>query len=361
MGTSRSRARGGSGAPARRSPWPLCLAWLFFGGVALLWLVTRLLAERTWVTTLLLYLPQVVYAAPALITVPLALWRRDRPALLLNGATLVMIAWALMGFNVPRPAGAAGEHSPRARILAYNIEGGIEGLDGVRAQVERFRPDVVVFSEARGEGHSPEIRRQLDSMFPGWSSLRSGEVYIASRWPVAAHDAAPLGPRERIPWLNRKMMRVTVEAPFGRFHVIGVHFRTAVHGETIFNQRSHLAEYLHRTFSVREEQAADVLHWTSGLDGPVLLAGDFNTPPSGRIYSRIAARYGDSFRERGWGWGYTYPSRLPLLRIDYVFHSPEWRVTHCEVGPQPGSDHRPLFVELTWPGAGGRPAALARR
>ena len=335
---------------SQRSPWPLRWAGLFLLEVLLVWLLTRLLAERTWLTNLLLYFPQVAYAAPAILTVPLALWKRDGRALLVNFLALVGVGWGLMGFNIPTaPVSAA--RAPHVKLLEYNIEGGIEGMDGIRAQVERFQPDVVVFSEARGWGRSQQILRQLDGMFPGWSSLRFGEVYVASRWPVADHDAAPLGPRQRNPYLDRKMMRVTVRAPWGAFHVVGVHFNTAIHGESILNRRSRLAEYLHRTYAVRREQAADVLEWTKDLEGPVILAGDFNTPPEGRVYSRLTSRFKDSFRERGWGWGFTYPSKLPLLRIDYIFHTPDWRVTRCEVGPKPGSDHRPLFAELAWEGS----------
>ncbi|MBX3168365.1 MAG: hypothetical protein KF760_13185 [Candidatus Eremiobacteraeota bacterium] len=37
---------------------------------------------------------------------------------------------------------------------------------------------------------------------------------------------------------------------------------------------------------------------------------------------------------RGVGWGFSFESTLPALRIDYIWHSPQW---HC-------SDHLPLYA-----------------
>jgi len=66
----------------------------------------------------------------------------------------------------------------------------------------------------------------------------------------------------------------------------------------------------------------------------------------------------DSFREAGWGLGHTFPAAggrywaLPypslLVRIDYVFHSRDWKAEAAWVGEWDGqSDHRPVIASLT--------------
>jgi len=338
---ARTPARGRAGR--RRPVWPLRIAQVYLVLLCLLWAATRLLAEQQWLTNLLLYFPQVAYAAPAALTLPLAVATRNGRAVLVNLLALGMVAGPLMGFNIPLGTGPETGRggSARVRVMAYNIQGALEGFDLISEQVARFEPDVVIFSEARGWGRDRKIRAQLADEFRGWSWLQGGDVYIASRWPMISQDKAPLmrsGDREKV--------RAEVEAPFGRFHVVGVHFYTAVRGESLVRRRRQLPDYLRSTAEVRRHQTDDLLDWTAKLKGPVILAGDFNTPPSGRIYGSLRQRYADAFQNRGWGWGYTYPARLPLLRIDHIFHTSDWRTVDAAVGARAGSDHRPVFAEL---------------
>jgi endonuclease/exonuclease/phosphatase (EEP) superfamily protein YafD len=69
---------------------------------------------------------------------------------------------------------------------------------------------------------------------------------------------------------------------------------------------------------------------------------------------------------QGRGWRPTWLAGFwPLaLRIDHVLASPGLCVEQAEVGPDVGSDHRPVFARLALPrqklAAGARPAATAR-
>ena len=57
----------------------------------------------------------------------------------------------------------------------------------------------------------------------------------------------------------------------------------------------------------------------------------------------------DSFSEVGWGVGHTfYPPQLPfpIQRIDYVWHSEDFRATQAYVGEDGGSDHLPIVAKL---------------
>lgn len=320
-------------------------AWLL--AILGVWGVTRQVAEAAWWSTLLLYLPQVGYALPVVPLLLIAALQRHRKALGLNALSLLVVAGPMMGFNLPRPRFGPAPVASRVRVLAYNVLGSGGELNSVHSQVEKFRPDVVVFSEARAYRQDARFIKRLTGLLPGWHYIRAADVLVASRWPFVQtyHTPLSLGAGSD-PSTEREIVHAIVDAPFGTFHVVGVHFRTALYPSTLRTERHRLNRYLAHTGAIRKEQADALARYLRGLRGPTLVCGDFNTPPAGRVYRRLKQGFRDAFGEAGVGWGYTYPSHFPLLRIDYVFCSSHWVPLFATVGPEPGSDHRPLFAEL---------------
>jgi endonuclease/exonuclease/phosphatase family metal-dependent hydrolase len=94
-------------------------------------------------------------------------------------------------------------------------------------------------------------------------------------------------------------------------------------------------------------------HWLGhqACRKPVILVGDLNATPRSRAYQHLASHLGDAQaqarlpRPKA-----TFPSRLPMLRIDHVFVSHEIRVLRVETVRTPlariASDHLPLLVEF---------------
>ena len=89
-------------------------------------------------------------------------------------------------------------------------------------------------------------------------------------------------------------------------------------------------------------------------DLPTLIAGDFNTPSPSPLLRAFRPHFREAFQEAGRGFGYTWPSVFPGLRIDQVLVGPEWRVTRCWVGEALGSDHCPMIAEVELPALPGR-------
>ena len=88
---------------------------------------------------------------------------------------------------------------------------------------------------------------------------------------------------------------------------------------------------------------------------PFIVAGDFNTSDQDAMYPALAARMIDSFRERGVGFGTSWPSPgmlpipvflPPLVRIDYIWHSPGISTRAAWQARTVGSDHLPLVADL---------------
>ena len=99
-------------------------------------------------------------------------------------------------------------------------------------------------------------------------------------------------------------------------------------------------------FVARAGEAAYVRRLLNAETRPFIVCGDFNATPHNWAYRRISHGLTDAFRRRGRGFGGTYHARLPLLRIDHVLVSPDWRVDAAAVVSAGFSDHRPMVVRL---------------
>lgn len=94
---------------------------------------------------------------------------------------------------------------------------------------------------------------------------------------------------------------------------------------------------------------------------PVILTGDFNAIPRSRVYARLTSRLrdaqklGPARKPKA-----TFPSMLPMLRLDHVFLSRSFDVMRAETLRTPetriASDHLPLFVDFVVKPALLRPA-----
>ena len=83
---------------------------------------------------------------------------------------------------------------------------------------------------------------------------------------------------------------------------------------------------------------------------PVLISGDFNSTPNSWTYRQLSAGFQDVFRKAGSGWGATYPFKWPLIRIDFILCSPEWKAVMAKVptSHQELSDHLPVVGHVRW-------------
>jgi endonuclease/exonuclease/phosphatase family metal-dependent hydrolase len=236
------------------------------------------------------------------------------------------------------------------RVATYNIHKGVQGLGPARRleihnighAVEQLDADVVCLQEVR------KLHRQEEKYFKRWPELPQHEflapegyhaVYqtnaktkhgehgnaLLSRWPVVSHGHEDMSDHR---FEQRGLLHVQLRIQRRTVHVIVVHLGL-IAGSRL-RQVERIARYIQRELPRRE---------------PVIVAGDFNDW-GGKLRAPMnEAGLHDFTGERLW----TYPSRLPITQLDYVYargmkpatvEIPKGRIWWRM------SDHLPLIAEF---------------
>jgi endonuclease/exonuclease/phosphatase family metal-dependent hydrolase len=238
------------------------------------------------------------------------------------------------------------------RIATYNIHKGVQGIGPARRleihnlaeAVQRLEADVVCLQEVR------KVHRREERHFTRWPELPQAEFLapegyaalyktnattrhgehgnaVLSRWPVISHGHEDMSDHR---FEQRGLLHAELKVPGQVLHVIVVHLGL-IAGSRV-RQVEQLGRYVAREIPTQ---------------APLLVAGDFNDW-GGKLREPMA-RLGlrDCSRQRA----ATYPSRLPLTQLDYVYARglDPLRVTvprgHAWARM---SDHLPLVVDLVF-------------
>jgi endonuclease/exonuclease/phosphatase (EEP) superfamily protein YafD len=314
-------------------------AWVYLAVGLALWALLRA-ADLWWPATLLMFAPRWLLALPAALLLPAVLLLRRRALVPLLFA-LPLVFGPVTGFGIPwgrlRPEAPGGT---RLRVLTCNMH--YRPLDPAPLDhlLAETQPDVVALQEwtpaapsevlAAGEWHVHEGRR----------------LFLASRYPIRSatdltlHLEGEWGP----------VMRYELETPAGLVTFFHLHLASPREGLQEVVGRSAAAPAGIRAGSeLRWRQSEVLAREAAEVSGPVLLAGDFNTPPESALFRQLWGDYADAHGSAGWGWGYTFLGGRTAVRIDHVLAGPGWRCRRCWVGPDLGSPHRPVLADLTWP------------
>jgi endonuclease/exonuclease/phosphatase (EEP) superfamily protein YafD len=301
-------------------------------------------ADLWWPASVFLFAPRWLCALPLLVFVPAAWLLRRKGLLVPLGLAAAVVAGPVTGLCVPwRPLLSPAPAGPRLRVLTCNLHGS-QAVEPHRleALVQGSGVDLVALQEW------PEAEATTLGTGPGWHRHATVRLFLASRFPIRRVTDLGLdshGPRGSV-------CRYDLETPAGVVHLFSLHLASPREGiaETLHENRKGPAAV--RANSARRRQQSEfVARHTAGLAGPVLLAGDFNTPPESAIFREVWGDYTDAFTAAGWGWGYTFAGSKTWVRIDHVLAGQGWHCDRCRVGPYVGSPHRPVVADLIWSGA----------
>jgi vancomycin resistance protein VanJ len=294
-------------------PWTArrgALARLALVGAGLVW-AARLGPSDRWLLT---GLPSYVPPLGTLAAATLGAWLLRRApgrgpwllaaALVAGASTLAAAAGNARLFAPAAPTGGAG-----VRVLHWNVSRHAR----VGPRLRALEADVVALNEAEG------LPRAV--MGEGWHHWEAPTFVLASRHPLE---------RRRV-WDGR--------------HARALH--AVVRSDPPLSIL--LVDVAARVSNWRWRSLGALVAELPAFDpAPDLIVGDLNTPSHAASFGLLLdAGYAEVYRAHGAGPGYTWPSYLPLMRIDHVLVRAGVRVLAHESGFWWGSDHRWQRVTVT--------------
>ena len=238
------------------------------------------------------------------------------------------------------------------RVVTYNVHKGVRGL-GPRRRLEihnlgyaiaQFGADLICLQEVRARHHHDArrfehwpARPQADFLAPrGYHAIYRSNAYtrhgehgnaLLSRWPVVAVQHEDMSDHR---FEQRGLLHVLLDADGHPLHVVVLHLGLLAGGRR--RQIAQLDQYLR--LAVPKDQR-------------LIVAGDLNDWAT-QLHPALTA-----MQLIAWQAGHhpTFPSRLPLVQLDYIYtrglHPLKVRVPR---GPSwwRMSDHLPLIADFGW-------------
>ena len=226
--------------------------------------------------------------------------------------------------------------APTVSVLTYNVLADPHPLDQAIAMLRASGADIIGLQEVSKQ-YDSVLKAALSDLYPYVAShpqpLRFDGQAVYSKFPILEDTYW------QYEWLPTPLghQRVVLQLPTTTFVLYNVHpTHPGMNGKN-FDP------------SYRAREIADLLQRIGRETLPVIMMGDFNMPDHSDDYRALRKQLEDSYRDVGWGMGWTFRAMLPLafLRLDYVFHDKHWETLRAEVvQPHGGSDHFAVLARV---------------
>lgn len=309
---------------------------------------------KAWFFTLFGLLYPVVFPIAAILFI-WALMRRSHT----RGLLLVALLPSLLFFGrFYQFKGPSDEAEPTLKVVSYNVGVFAHGhlkdrlalADSTARYLRTLDADIICLQEfwlPNSESPDKWIRKH----FPGYGfeyyvytgkSGRFGNLTL-SRLPLVGKG------KNTFEHSTNLALYTDVGLPSGVLRLYNCHFESyniSVAGLVKKDGAVEEAEAkMKRSITERPRQVAEVLRGMDAAPMHSIALGDFNDTPLSYTYTRLHRGRRDSFVQAGKGFGATYTTLWPLLRIDYILCPPELEAVSYKVEKVPYSDHYPVIAE----------------
>jgi len=230
-------------------------------------------------------------------------------------------------------------------IVTYNIRSCDRGKERVSKTIKKLNPDIVFLQEVHGPNFIPNFIDQaqyLGESLQFHHSFAKARLWITGEYGVAILSRFPIEEKTVIPLPNLPgeeqeiLLELKVRTPLGFLILMTTHLISKTH------QKGHDERPL------RYLQAQRILNRILEKKDPVIFGGDLNTYGKSKIKSLYQEHLVDVFKAVGKGRSATFPARLPLARIDYLYVKGPFQLWQSKVIRSYASDHRPLWAQIEW-------------
>lgn len=225
-------------------------------------------------------------------------------------------------------AEASQSSGPRIKLLLSNVYAGNEDTRQLLDLIDQEQADLVFLQEV-----TDACNREL-------AALREDYPYSLN---IPREDNFGIAVLSRHPFSNASV----IQSPPHGYPTLIVEIVIGDRAATFVT--THPAPPLGDAgFDARNIQLANIAAVIAEAAGPRVLIGDLNTSMWGEQYELLVEKTNLVDARHGFGVLPSWPTQLPfaMIPIDHCLVSEEFRVTDVRSGPDIGSDHLPLIVEL---------------
>lgn len=222
--------------------------------------------------------------------------------------------------------GTKPQTAPDLRLASCNVKFSNTQYARFLEFVEDVHPDVLFIQEANRPWLQELEGLQRDYPYHRYEPNRNG-------FGIAVYSRLPF----------RKAEVHNIEVPY-------ILVRVRVKDRPVWLLNTHLYTPTNSWhFANRNQEIHSLATVINALRGPAIVAGDFNMTEWSPYYSWFVSNVGLIDVRKGRGVFSTYPAGNPFFRIpiDLCFVNRDIQVANVTTGPNTGSDHLPLIVDLS--------------
>ena len=284
-------------------------------------------ARLNWMLELTTHF-RVQYLALTALVLAVAALRRRWDAVAVLAAAGAVSALPVVPY-LPRalgPEAAAAPATAPLKVLSVNVSFRPFLERRLLEIVREADPDIVVVQELTP--HAERVLAELDTAFPHYLKFPADRQYGIGLWSKHELESGATIALGRLPAIEAR-----VRGPSGSFTVIGVHLS---------------APTSRRRAAARNQQLAELAARSNAVDGPLIVAGDFNITPYSPYYTDWLEATGLTDTRRGRTLSPSWPTMLPLvgIPIDHVAVNDDFTLLSHRRLPNFESDHYGALVEV---------------
>ena len=297
-------------------------------GLCLLSITPLLSGFDNWLVDILSNFP-VQYALAALLLLIVSLRKRVLPLTLFAGFLFIINISVLSDSGASVQANSRGHES--FTLCSANIQKTNRDFPTLVAGLKETDADILLLLEVTEESIEPlqSVIRTYPHHLVNLNVGASGTgAVLMSKFPILGSEFTTYSE------YGNMLVRATIEINNKKVMFYGAHLPRPAYAEE---------------YSFRSEQALSLAEQIRRQSVPVILAGDLNASPYSPIFKRLVKRSDLKDSRKGFGWQPSWPTFFPILwlPIDHILVSPGVQVHKRNTGPYLGSDHYPVFAELS--------------
>jgi len=244
---------------------------------------------------------------------------------------LWLLAWSILG---DEPASLARSIIPprdtgAIRVITLNCA---SSLDAVREAIP-LKPEIILVQESPGSIELDQVRTELG---PEWSLLAGVDASILARGKLTP-VALPTG--------TTNFMAAWLVLRGDKTMVVSLRLRPPVFRLDYWNLACWSAYAANKAARKKELAAIAAFIRLQRRGSPVILGGDFNTPPDHTTTQSLHPLASDSWTA-GRGWGATAINVFPMVRIDQVWATSHFQPINAFSRKTVNSDHQMTVADL---------------